>query len=93
MIENWLHIIEVFLLVEGDQESGGALYTARTAVGECTPLYLPFAESFLDLLEGPLDDFLLARELEVVDVFSHQANEGADSIVSLFELQDKFSVD
>ena len=29
----------------------------------------------------------------VVDVFGHQADERADSIVSSFELQDKFSVD
>ena len=93
LMDNWLHNLDVFLLVEGDQESGGVLYRAKTAVGESIPLNLQFAKNFLDLLEGPLDDILLARELEVVDVLSHQANEGADSIVSLFELQDKFSVD
>ena len=91
-MDNRLHIIDILLLVEGDQESGGVLYRAKTAVGECIPLNLQFAENFLDLLEDPLDDFLLARELEVVDVLSHQTNESADPIVSLFELQDKFSV-
>ena len=42
---------------------------AGTAVGECEPFDLQFANNFLDLLENPLDDFLFARELEVVDVF------------------------
>ena len=90
LMGNWLHILDVFLSVEGGQESCGVLYRAKTAVGQCIPLNLQFSENFLDLLEDPLDDFLLARELEVVDVFRH---EDADSIVSLFELQDKLSVD
>ena len=42
---------------------------AKTAIGECEPLDLQFAKNLLNLLESPLDDFLLARELEVVDVF------------------------
>ena len=42
-------------------------------------------------MENPLGDFLLARELEVVDVL-RQTNESADPIGSLFELQDKLSV-
>ena len=66
---------------------------AKTAIGECIPLTLQFAENFLDLLKHPLDDLPLARELEVVDVIGHQANECADSIVGLFGNQDKFSVD
>ena len=91
-MDNRLHILDILLLVEGDQESGGVLYMAKTAVGECEPLGLQFAKNFLNLLENPLDDFLLARELEVVDVFSQKTNESADPIVSLFELQDKLSV-
>ena len=90
---NRLHILDILLLVEGDQEGSMILYMAETAVGECEPFDLQFASNFLDLLENPLDDFLLARELEVVDVFGHRTNESADPIVSLFEFQDKFSVD
>ena len=92
-MDNWLHILDVLLLVEGDQESSGVLYMAKTTVGECVPFYLQFTEHFLNLQEDPLDDFLLACELEVVDVFGHQADESADFIVSSFELKHKFSVD
>ena len=66
---------------------------AKTTVSECIPFNLQFTENFLDLLWDPFDDLLLACELEVVDVFGHQADERADSIVSSFELQDTFSVD
>ena len=66
---------------------------AKTTVSECIPFNLQFAENFLDLLEDSFGDFLLACEPEVVDVFGHHADEGADSIVSLFELQDESSVD
>lgn len=55
---------------------------AKTTISECLPSNLQFTGNFLDLLEDPLDDFPLACELEVVDVFGHQADEGADSIVS-----------
>ena len=92
LMDDRLHILDILLLAGGDQESSGVLYMAKTAVGECEPLDLQFAKIFLNLLENPLDDFLLARALEVVDVLSRQTNESADSVVSLFELQDKFSV-
>ena len=92
-MDNRLHILDVLLLVESDPQSSRVLYMAKTTISECLPSNLQFTENFLDLLEDPLDDFLLACELEVVDVFGHQADEGADSIVSLFALQDKFSVD
>ena len=68
-MDNKLPILDILPLVEGDQESSGVLYTAKTAIGECEPPDLQFAKN-LNLLEDPLDDFLLARELEVVDVFS-----------------------
>ena len=68
-MDNRLHILDILLLVEGDQEGSRVLYMAETAVGECEPFDLQFANNFLDLLENPLDDFLFARELEVVDVF------------------------
>ena len=50
-MDNWIHIIDVFLLAEGDQESGGVLYMAKTAVGECIPLNL--RRKLLGLVGGP----------------------------------------
>ena len=92
LMGNRLHILDILLLVEGGQEGSKVLYMAETAVGECEPFDLQLAKNILDLLEKPLDDVLLACEPEVVDVFGHQTNESADPIVSLFEFQDKFSV-
>ena len=65
---------------------------AKATVGERILFNLQFSENFLDLLGGPFGDLPLACELEVVDVFGHQADECADSVASAFELKDKFSV-